>query len=264
MSARAEPPAARRQLARRGVNGLASAVAFLTIVPLPHSAPSVDERFDLGDAVPWFPLVGGALGAAAGGLRAGLDPLLGRAPSTAIAMVGLVVLTGALHQDGLADVCDGLGVRGDRTRRLAVMRDSTVGAFGVLGLVLWNLLLFSALDGLSAGHALRALIAAGAVGRLAAVLHAIASAPARRDGLGAELKVTTTSGVLAVGLAAAIAIAGTGPPDGVLALGMGATTAGLTAALARRAIGGSTGDTLGATIAVTELVVCLALLASWQ
>jgi len=264
LAARTERPAARRERARRGVRGLAGAVGFLTIVPLPRSAPRADERFDLGDAVPWFPLVGGALGAFAGAIRAGLDPLLGRGPSTAIALTGLVALTGALHQDGLADVCDGLGVRGDRTRRLAIMRDPTVGAFGVLGLVLWALVLFSALEGLSADHALRALIVAGAVGRLAAVLHAVAAAPARRDGLGAGLRVTTASGVPAVGVAAAIAIVAAGPLRGVLALGVGATAAGLTAGLARRAVGGRTGDTLGTAVAVAELMVCLALLASWR
>ena len=62
-----------------------------------------------------------------------------------LALVVLVAVTGALHQDGLADCADGLGVRGDRERRLAVMRDSAIGAFGTLALIGWALLLIAAL-----------------------------------------------------------------------------------------------------------------------
>jgi adenosylcobinamide-GDP ribazoletransferase len=130
-------------------------------------------------------------------------------------MVAVVVVSGALHQDALADTADGLGVHGDRVRRLAMMRDSATGAFGVLALIGWALLLFTALEPLGADHALRALIVAGAVG----------------------------------------------PVRGVVALAACGLAAILSAALARRTIGGSTGDTLGAAVAVTEVAVCLALMA---
>jgi len=176
----------------------------------------------------------------------------------------MIVVTGALHPDAPADTCDGLGVRGDRARRLAVMRDSTLGAFGVLAIVLWALIEFAALDALSAERSLWALIAAGAVSRLAAPLHGLLAPPARSDGLGAAVRVSTARTLSAAVAALLVCAAAAGPGRAGLALGVGVGVAGLSAAGARRAIGGSTGDTLGATVAVAEAAVCLALLASWR
>jgi adenosylcobinamide-GDP ribazoletransferase len=264
LSARAEraSPGSGPGAVRGALHGLAGAAAFLTIVPVPR--PARTNELDLAGAVPWFPLVGAAVGAAAGGVRVALEPLLGRGPSSASAIAVLVVITGALHQDGLADTSDGLGVRGGRARKLAVMRESTVGAYGVLALVIWALLLFTALQGLSAEHALRALLAAGALSRLAPLLHVIAAPPARREGLGAGLRPTGAGLFFAVVLGAGAAIAAAGPARGGLSLAVCAAIAALTGLLARRAFGGSTGDTLGAAVSLTELTVCLALLASWR
>src|SRR5262249_43615982 len=113
----------------------ALAVAFLTIVPVKVRDPNAS----LSRAAAFFPPGGAAIGAAAGGVRVGLQPLLGTGPATVLALIALVALTGALHQDGLADTADGLGARGDRDRRLAAMRDSAIGAFGVLALIGWAL-----------------------------------------------------------------------------------------------------------------------------
>ena len=119
------------------------ALQFLTIIPLPFSV-RCDER-DLGRSMAVFPLVGLTLG----GLLVGIDFVLGRIfpwEVTALLLVMLLaVVTGALHLDGLADVCDGLAARGGRERFLAVMKDSRVGAVGVVGLVLAILLKYEAL-----------------------------------------------------------------------------------------------------------------------
>jgi adenosylcobinamide-GDP ribazoletransferase len=248
---------------RRAWQGLLGAVGFLTIVPVPARLFG-EADFDLGPALAWFPLVGAAVGAGAGALRAALDPSFGSGPSTIIAIATLIVLTGALHQDGLADTADGLGVRGDRARRLAVMRDSAIGTFGMLALVVWALLLFTSLQQLDAEHAFRTLVAAGALSRLAALLHAAAAPPARRDGLGAGVQVSVVSAGVAFVIAAGIAVAAAGPPYAALSLGVCLVISALSAALARRAVGGRTGDTLGATVAVTEVAVCLALVAGWR
>lgn len=233
-------------------------------MPVPRRASSSAEAFDLGPALAWFPVVGGAVGGLAGAVRIVFDHLLGRGPSTVLAMAALVLVTGALHQDALADTFDGLGVRGDRARRLSVMRDSTLGAFGVLALVVWALLLFTSLEPLTRGHALRALIAAGATGRLAAILHGLILAPARQEGLGVGLRVTGRAAAAAAVLAVVIALAAMGPLRALLALGVAAAGAAVVTAVARSAVGGSTGDTLGAAVAITEVGVCLALLASWR
>lgn len=264
LPARAERVAGPTGMGRRVGGGLAAAVAFLTIIPVAGIARQVAEDLDLADAVPWFALVGGAVGAAAGAIGLVADPLFGRGPGAAIMIAVLVLLTGGLHQDALADSCDGLGVRGDRTRRLAVMREPTVGAFGVLALVVWALVLFACLGTLSAEHALRALVAAGAASRLAALLHALVAPAARRDGLGAGLRVTAGRLLVALAMGAAVALAAAGPARGGLALGVCVLVAALSGALARRAFGGSTGDTLGGAVALCELAVCLALVASWR
>jgi len=263
LSARAERAPAAAGLLRRGWTSFAGAVTFLTITPLP-AVPSRPDDLDLADAVVWFPLVGAAIGAFAGALRLVCQPLFGRGLSTALAMIGLVVICGALHQDALADSADGLGVRGDRARRLAVMRDSSTGAFGVLALIGWALLLFTSLTSLRSDQALRALIAAGAAGRLAALMHASGTAPARLDGLGAALCVKRSALAIAVVFGAAIAIAAVGPVRGTACLGVCGLVSALSAAFARRALGGSTGDTIGATVAVTEVAVCLALVSTWR
>jgi adenosylcobinamide-GDP ribazoletransferase len=263
LTTRAESVTAQPRRLRRAWEGLIGAITFLTIVPVPASASRL-ERFRLDDTLPWFPLVGGAIGAFAGGLRTAGQPLFGSGPSTTIAMVGLIVISGALHQDALADTADGLGVRGDRARRLAAMRDSATGAFGVLALIAWALLLFSTLESMTAGHAFRALIAAGAAGRLAALLHATGAPPARDDGLGAGLRVTRAA--LATGglIALVIIVVAVGPARGAVSAGVLAAVACLSAVLARRTIGGSTGDTIGAAVALTEVAVCLALLGMWR
>jgi adenosylcobinamide-GDP ribazoletransferase len=218
----------------------------------------------MGRAAGWFPLVGAAVGALAGGVRAGLDPLLGATAATVIAVAALVIVTGALHEDGLADTADGLGVRGDRARRLAVMRDSSIGVFGALALIGWTLLLVVVLDQLSTSRALEALIAAAALGRWAALLHAALAAPARADGLGATFVPGRTALAFATltALAAALALCGLGP--GLAAVAAALAVAGASVVHVRATLGGRTGDTLGATVALTEVVVCTVLLAVWR
>lgn len=240
-------------------HGLPRAIAFLTIAPMPATA-----RDGLAGAAGWFPLVGASIGALAGSVRVGSEQLVGRTPATVLAIVTLVLMTGALHQDGLADTADGLGARGERARRLQAMRDPATGAFGALALIGWTLLMLTTLASLDAAHALLALTVACALARWTALLHAAAVPPARSDGLGAALHVsrpalaaaTVVSAVLSLGLCTVI--------PGAIATGVALLLAALSALLAYRTLGGRTGDTLGASIAVTEAVACVALLAAWH
>jgi adenosylcobinamide-GDP ribazoletransferase len=242
------------RVARRALAGAQMALGLLTVIPVRARS----EADGLGSAAPWFPVVGGLVGLAAGAVRFAAEPTLGPGVAGVLAVVTLVALTGALHQDGLADCADALGVRGGRERRLEVMRDSTVGAFGVITLVLWALLLAAALAALPRHQALRTLVLAGALGRWAAVLHAAALPPARRDGLGAAFLPGPTAVVIATAVAVATVVLA--PLPGLAALaGAMAVMAGVSA-IARRTLGGRTGDTLGATVALTEVLVCLVLL----
>lgn len=210
----------------------------------------------LGAAAPWFPAVGAGLGAAAGATAYVAAPTLGPTVAAILAVIVLVVLTGALHLDGLADCADGIGARGGGTeRRLAAMRDSAIGTFGTLALALWLALVIAALAGLDRGDAFAALLVAASVGRWSALLHAVGAPPARRDGLGAGFEVSAIGLVIATGLAAVAALVAGGVGPGLAALAAGATLAALVTAAARRGIGGRTGDTLGATVALTEAAV---------
>jgi adenosylcobinamide-GDP ribazoletransferase len=249
----ASPDAIER--APRPLDAALLAVAFLTVVPVRlRAAPP------LGAAAGWFAAVGAVIGAIAGGVGYLARPRLGASVAAVLAVAVLVVLTGALHQDGLADCADGLGARGGGAeRRLAVMRDSSIGTFGALALGLWLLLLVTALAGLDRDDAFAALVVAASAGRWAALLHALAAPPARRDGLGAAFAVSNVALVAATGVAAAVAVALAGV-DGVAALGAAALVAALVSAWSRRAIGGRTGDTLGAVVALAEVAVIVVLL----
>jgi adenosylcobinamide-GDP ribazoletransferase len=243
------------------LNALSLALSFLTIVPVRVEYRGPQQ---LARASVWFPVVGGLVGAVAAAALIGAQHLFGRPVATVVALVVLVVVTGGLHQDGLADTADGLGVRGDRVRRLEVMRDSAVGVFGVLALLAWGLLLVTALQPLSDRHVVLTLIAAGAAARWAAVLHANATAPARADGLGAGFEPTWRILAAASVLAGAIVLISCGLTAGAVAVVVALGVALASVAFARTFVGGRTGDTLGATVAVTEVCVCLALLACWK
>ncbi len=246
---------------RRALDGLVFATTFLTVLPLRLRA-----GHDGASTAPgWYPLVGAMIGLAGGGVFAAARGPFGVAAASVLTLAALVVLTGALHQDGLADCADGLGVRGDRERRLAVMRDPANGTFGTLALVVWALLFTATLAQFQAAEAVGTLATAGATGRWAALLHARWCPPARADGLGSAF-APSTAAIGAAGLSAMLVAIAAGVsslgPGAALALAAAALTAALTGGWARRALGGRTGDTLGATVVLAEVAVLLVLLAA--
>lgn len=204
----------------------------------------------------YFPIVGGAIG-----LVAGLAYLLAssfpHSIAVLIAMLAPVLLTGALHEDGLADAADGLCGQAPRERALEIMRDSRIGAYGALALAFLLAFRYAAIDHLgSAWDVIRAMIAAAAMGRAAAVGLMSTCINLRND--------SATSRPF-----------GSGLPPGQLIFCLGATVAGafvllgfsLTPVIAGvtvalgireyflRRLGGITGDCLGAAVVVTELAV---------
>lgn len=239
--------------ALRMLAGARIAVGLLTVVPV---GAHIEEG--IGEAAAWFPPLGGLIGLACGAVRLSLQGPLGAPVAAVLAVIALVVLTGALHADGLADVADALGVRGDSGRRLDVMRGSTLGAFGVLALVLWALLLIAALAALPRGHAIKTLVIACALGRWAAVAHAAVLPPARAGGLGAAFNPRPGAVALA-SLLAGFTVA-LEPVPTLAALAAAVLVTALISALGARLLGGRTGDTLGATVALTEAVIAVVLL----
>jgi adenosylcobinamide-GDP ribazoletransferase len=204
-----------------------------------------------------FPLVGavtGALGAAAYAacLLAGAPP----AVSAVWALAVIVVVTGAFHEDGLADTADGFGGGRTRERKLEIMRDSRIGSFGAIALILSLGARGTAIAALSQPlRVLIALVVTGALGRAGMVVPLLVLRPARTDGLAVGLRDLSALRT-AVGLAIAALFALLLLPLGVA---LRILACALVAALAltwivRRQIGGYTGDVLGATSVLTECV----------
>lgn len=243
------------------LDGPRHAVGFLTRIPVPFGP---DEAPRLTAAAPWFPLVGAGVGALGGGVLALTALLPGADEAGVAAALGLAataVATGALHEDGLADTADGLGVLGDRARRLEVMRDSRIGTFGALALLVWLLVGWSALRPLPTGDAVLALVAAGALSRWAILVHALLGRPARPDGAIHALRVGPVAGIAATAVAALAAGLALGPGTGAIALGVAALAGAGTALGVRRALGGITGDTCGAAAALAQVAVLVVALA---
>ncbi len=236
------------------LSDLAAAAAFFTRLPV-AGGPRLAQAS-------WaFPVVGAGVGLMAGLVYALLDGLgFGHTPAAVLTIAAAILATGALHEDGLADTADGLGARGGPAARLAAMRDSHVGTYGVLALVLVTLGRVAALAAIGAPVAvLGALLAAGAVSRalLAPIMQTLP--PARSEGLAADAGRPTANGAtLAAALAVGLAVLGTGPLTAIAGLLAAGLAAYMVAALARRTLGGQTGDVLGAAQQLSELAFLMA------
>ena len=245
----------------------ADALRFFTRLPIPDSGtrPSFDMN-QLAWAAPVAGAVVGLIGCAALMLAhvLGLPPVL----EAGLATAALVAATGALHEDGLADVADGFGASRARERKLAVMRDSRIGAYGAAALALALILRVGALmSALALGFwtAAGALIITSAVSRAGALAPLAWLDPARADGAGAtagRLEPTAFVGAWATGLAVALALGvSLGRPGSAAAsLLAAALAAGAVTALAKHEIGGQTGDVAGAAQQAAEIAAWCGLL----
>src|SRR6202163_890393 len=167
------------------LDDLRTAVAFLTRLPMPHPAGPMPANFVRAHRM--FPLVGAAIGGAVGllflGMRAIGVPDLAAA---ALALGASAILTGALHEDGLADVADGFGGGRDVTAKLEIMRDSRLGTYGALILLVSFVAKFSALAAIPDGDLVQSLIAAHALARGVLPWMAMSLPYARKEGLAAN------------------------------------------------------------------------------
>lgn len=235
---------------------------LLTRIPLPGDTEAPPPGA-LARALRVFPLVGALLGLGSGLVLLAAHLLGLPSPAGALLALGAgMVLTGALHEDGLADTADGFGVRRSAAERLAIMRDSRIGTFGVLALGVVLAIKVAALAAIDPWLAPAALAATGAASRAVFPALAIILQPARRDGLGAGMgSPSATTLAIAVALGTTAMLATAGPARGAMALGAGAAAMLAMAWLARRQVGGYTGDVLGATQQVTEMVMLLTMAA---
>jgi len=239
----------------------AAAFRFLTIIPLPGRVGATGR--DLGRSLGFFPLVGLVLGLFAAAI-AWLASLLLPMPVAAVMLVlALACFSGGLHLDGLADTADGFFSARPKERILAIMRDSRIGAMGVLALIMLLALKITALASLNRHGLVRAALAMPVLGRAAIVLTMAMLPYARKEGGLASLfydrpvKGTALS-ALAVSLLTSLVLFGS---RGMICLVAWLLLVGLFARFCRRKIAGATGDTLGAVCELSEallpLVLCL-------
>ena len=241
------------------------AVEFLTRLPLGGHLLWTPQA--MAQAPRWFAAVGLMLGLAGAGLLWMLAQVLAQPVAVLLAMAALTAVTGALHEDGLADSIDALGGR-DAARGLDIMRDSRIGSYGVLGLGFVLALQATALALLPLVWACAALIVSQCAGRAAMTLALSQGRYLRAKGAGTGLDQPLGAAGLGVVLAAtgaALALAGLiALPPGALAtaLAVGAGCGAIWRALCLRRNGGDTGDLLGALHMITATGTLLGV-AAW-
>lgn len=239
------------------MSGLLVAARYLTIVPIPGRRHSGD----LGRAAPWFPIIGLGIGGAlvlTDWITSRLFPPL---LSALLVVTAWKLVTGGIHLDGVADCLDGLTGR-DPEQRLAIMRDSRIGAFGAIGLILFLFLVIVAVSELPATLRWRTLLVAPVIARAMPGLLGPVFRPARRDGHGVAFHagLWPMAAPVALGVAVALGIASL-KGLGIVTVAVAAIVAlTVTLFLARR-LGGITGDVFGAAIELSELAVLLTVIA---
>lgn len=244
---------------KRLLRGLLAAVQFLTRIPV--SDATLGE-VGLAEAAPYFPVVGAVLGLAAAGVDAALRAHLGMTVAAGAAVLFLVLATGALHEDGLADSADGFGAGQTAERVLAIMHDSRIGSYGAVAVTLSLLLRIACIAALQPQHALGYFVAAETLSRWCVLPLAYWLPPARagQPSAGQGARIAAGLSPAAVWLATLLAAA-------ITALSLGAAgwlpwTACVLSTVAsglyfRRRLRGVTGDCFGAAIQLTALAVYL-------
>jgi adenosylcobinamide-GDP ribazoletransferase len=236
---------------------LKAAVLFCTRLPIPHA--STITGVDIARASWAFPIAGAIVGLIAAGVYwlaglAGLPSL----PAAGLAIAATLVVTGCLHEDGLADVADAFGGH-TRERKLEIMRDSRVGTYGACALSMSILLRAAALASIAApAVAAPVLVAAHMAARAGMPLFMWLVPPARVDGLAVGVgRPPPLSAVAAMLLGVIALFLGLGAAAGLCAAALLAAGLALLAWLCIRQFGGQTGDVLGAVEQLSEILILL-------
>jgi len=253
---------------RRQLELFFTALGFFTRIPVPAWVAWAPER--LRPAAAYLPLVGWVVGAVAAASYLGFALLLPPSVAVVLSMALTVRLTGAFHEDGFADACDGLGGGWDKAQVLAIMKDSRVGSYAAIGIALMLLAKAVALIELGIDDDLSvalALFAAHPLSRLAAVCLIQALPYVRADDSArsravanrlpaAGFALALVCGLLPLGLLLPAEIAGALLATAVAGLAL--------ARLFLRRLGGHTGDLLGAVQQAAELACYIGILAAWN
>lgn len=241
-----------------------AALGFLTIVPVPRRRAASADR--LGQSLTFFPVVGLVIGLTIAGLNWLLGLFLPAAVVYALLLIALVVVSGGLHLDGFADTCDGIAGHRSAEERLRIMRDSRIGAFGVIGIVLLLLLKYVLLTAVPQSLLASTLIFMPVASRWAIVFAVVAYPYARSAGLGRAFKqgATWPRCAIATVITLALGMVLTLWADmryfylvaPAIMLGTWLVTLGTATYLSRK-LSGLTGDTYGAICELAEVTVLI-------
>jgi adenosylcobinamide-GDP ribazoletransferase len=236
------------------------AASFLTIVPLIDQRPASEET--VAASFVWFPIIGFAIGVALAAEDWILAHIFAQVVRSVLIVASLVVVTGGIHLDGLADTADALGAGRDRDRALNILRDSRVGTFGATAIFFDLTLKILALSTLAGGRRYAALVIATTLARFAMVMVGVGLPYLRESGAGTALLNSQSPGwrrrvaVIFLIIVCAMLLS----PFrivGVLALSIALLIAFRMHLFYRRWLGGVTGDLIGACGELVEIAVLL-------
>ena len=235
--------------------GFFVALSFLTRIPVRHKhVPSI------GHAAPWFPIVGVVVGAIVGGVAWGVSNLTTPLVGAAVAVLVGVLITGAFHEDGLADIADAFVGGWSTEDRLRILKDPLHGSYGVAAMCGSIVLRVCALSAISPRDMFTAAIAAHCFARAGALALMLTTSLARREGLGSDyvksLRRSPAIISLLVSLFLVIFLIGVLSIAVVVATIAGAMTIRWWSI---KKIGGITGDVLGAAEQISEALILIAL-----
>jgi adenosylcobinamide-GDP ribazoletransferase len=252
---------------------LMQALRFWSRLPLPvmpfeadpHAVPDMER---LAPVVPLAGAVLGLIGALVLAILSGLG--LSAMPAAIFAVAVMVVITGAMHEDGLADMADGFGGGGSVARKLEIMKDSRIGSYGACALMLGLAARIALIGGLVVAvgtvHTGLLIVAAFATSRIAGLMPLVLLPPARSDGAGMAVgqlsnRAWGIGAIIGVGLAAILILIATHQPEGLIAPVISLVVALGVTKLAERQIGGQTGDVCGGATLLAEIAFYAAVLA---
>ncbi|MEM9852988.1 MAG: adenosylcobinamide-GDP ribazoletransferase [Pseudomonadota bacterium] len=234
---------------------IAASLGFLSRFPVRVDGAWATER---GARMVWaYPVAGGLIGLVLALLAAGFAAVLPASLAAALTLAAALMVTGALHEDGFADCCDGFWGGWTKERRLEIMKDSHIGAYGVIGLVMSLLIRWLGLSALISAGEIWLLIGVAAASR-GAMTPLMATRNARGSGVSARVGPAPRIAWGAALLLSGLALCVFGAMGAAIALAM-FCAALLTWASAHQKIGGQTGDVLGATQQMSEMAgLCVA------
>jgi adenosylcobinamide-GDP ribazoletransferase len=237
------------------LSGLEAAIALHTRIPVRAHA---EGDLELTRAIPWFPVVGAGVGALVAGAYVCLAAVLPSFLAAAVATGAGAMLTGALHEDGLADVADAFAGGATRAQRLAIMEDPRLGTFGVIAIVVSLFIRVGSIATLDAWNAVALIPAAHALSRVGVIVLMRRLPSAHPGGLGAGYAKSLATREAAAGIVIGVVVAGALMGAwAVIAIVLCALATYSMGALARAKIGGMSGDVLGATQQIAELAILL-------